>query len=139
MNKVSEYARGCARLAIGFSFLASGILHATRPYFFAHAIQRYQLTDFEQTGFLANTIPLALLTIGMFLLLKVWERSMYVCCSVVLGAFTITGIFALSNHLSISCGCWGDYSPELSITHVCITGLCSGLCLFFSSTVRVSQ
>ncbi len=122
MNKFREVAR----LLISCLFMATGVMHASRPNFFAHSIQQYQLTTFEQTGFIAVMLPLAQITIGVFLLLKVWERTMFAQSSLVFGVFAIAGTIALTANLDISCGCLGEYSPKLSILHVCITGL---LCL----------
>lgn len=114
------------RLLVAALMLSSGVLHATDPFGFSVAINRYELTGFRLSVYLATFLPLTQISIGTFLLLRIWVAPSLLIATLMFLAFTFAGGFALSRNLGISCGCFGAFSPNLNAAHVVAT---SGLAL----------
>ncbi len=103
----------------------TGLIHLGNSYAFLASILRYQLAGFEISKHLAMILPVAHLVIGLCILCRLFLPASLVLASSLFSLYFIAQFSVMWRGLTISCGCFGLDSHQISWFSVGLVGSCS--------------
>jgi uncharacterized membrane protein YphA (DoxX/SURF4 family) len=96
------------RLILGAIFLYAGYVKLKEPWeLFALAITQYQLLPLKAVEFVARTLPLFEVALGLMLIAGFWLRISATLTSALLLVFFALMIRSYAMGMQINCGCFG--------------------------------
>lgn len=114
------------KLAIvyGSLFLTAGLIKWSHIENFRSAVRLFDLLNPSLLEFATQFIPRCEIIVGGALLANTWSGGAFLWCEALLYTFAAATMSVKARGLNISCGCFGDYSPEVSWAHVlaCLAG-----------------
>ena len=109
------------RIVVGGTLVYSAVLHAAQPYLFAVSIEAYQLIPVRAVYAAASIVPYFQLTTGACLIFSLFRRESFLSAIALLGAFALMQATVLARGMSISCGCFGMKSQDVTFTTLALT------------------
>jgi uncharacterized membrane protein YphA (DoxX/SURF4 family) len=110
---VEEIALGI-RFCLSYLFLLAGVSKVSRRSQFSSVVKEYQIGGLRFARFVTVTIPFLELSIGMMLLLGVFEWLAGLAAAVLLVAFAGVAFINLMRGRRVVCGCLGSPSSRIS-------------------------
>jgi len=126
----------CLQLTPAISFLLGVLLvwsswhHLANPWAFLVAVSRYDILDTRLTEFVAMVLPSFQFSLGVMLCANTFRRTTASMTLALMLLYSLSQFQALARGLSISCGCFGSSSDELSIFTVARSVFFAGMALF---------
>jgi len=107
-SKALRVAAIVIRVVLGGIFIYAGVIKMMDPWqLFANAIDAYKLLPMPAVIFVARTLPLAEILIGLMLIVGFQLRIAATACSLLLVVFFSLMVRAYARGEEISCGCFG--------------------------------
>lgn len=102
-------------LVVGVIFAVAGALHASVPWQFLESVRNYRIVPTEVAVLIATILPLVQLLLGSLVIFGIRKKLALLSISFLLLTFAAAEGSAIARGLDISCGCFGAYSPQVSI------------------------
>jgi len=102
-----KVCRVLVRITLGSLFVFAGVTKAYDPGAFAIEIQRYNLIPWIPTVLASVYLPWLEILVGLFLVVKRFEKGALLLITCLLLVFTLALASATFRGLGIDCGCFG--------------------------------
>ena len=113
-----EYFQNIVKFFAGMTLAWSGWVHEMNPYYFASVIDKYELLPRSFGVTVAVGLPALQLVTGILLLFGSYAEAASLVATFLFGVFVFVQSFALATGKSISCGCFGVGSHDVSYLSV---------------------
>ncbi|HUW77780.1 MAG TPA: MauE/DoxX family redox-associated membrane protein [Candidatus Nanopelagicaceae bacterium] len=107
MNRYYAWLSLLARLTLGGTLLAAGLLKVTHPYTSAAAVRAYRLLPNALANFIGYTLPWVEIGLALALIFGLSLRITSAMSGLLMVAFIIGVASAWARGLTIDCGCFG--------------------------------
>lgn len=95
------------RLAVATVLLCTGLIHASQPYLFIHAVAAYQILPVEAAGVAGLILPYFHIILAICIFSRIAERVAFGLSAVIFAVYACAQGFVLVKGISIDCGCFG--------------------------------
>jgi hypothetical protein len=102
-----------AKLLLSTTLILAGIAKLQNPKLFIDSLQAFQLFPQMLIYPISQWIPTLEILTGILLFTKSFEGGALATCTLLFTSFTLLYIWAITNGLTLTCGCFGD-NPFLS-------------------------
>ena len=103
-----EWVTLAARLILGVTLLAAGLLKVTRLDASVQSVRLYQLLPWDSTVIIGTALPIVEVAVGLLLVTGTFTRVAAVVGSLMIVAFIIGIASVWARGISIDCGCFSD-------------------------------
>ncbi|GAB47879.1 MauE/DoxX family redox-associated membrane protein [Mobilicoccus pelagius] len=100
-----------ARLVLGGTLLAAGLLKIGHPRAAARAAQAYQILPFDVAGMVGLALPVVEILLGALLVLGLFTRTAALLGMLLQLVFIAAIASVWARGIAIDCGCFGDGGP----------------------------
>lgn len=116
--KIRTYSLELIRLILAFLFILAAIEKLKNPFAFALTIDAYQIFPSFFINIATTLIPWFELFIGFGLLFNFKIKANLYLYFVLMIAFTILVVVAITKGLDIECGCFGESSSKVGFSKI---------------------
>jgi hypothetical protein len=113
----------------GALLLYSGLVHIFQPFYFAYSVAQYDLLPSKALPAISISVPAVQITVGCMLMLNLWPREARVLGLGCFLAFFVFQAKILISGESISCGCFGFSSHDVSLQTILLPLICASVLL----------
>lgn len=119
----------CAKLSVGFALIVSATQHLLHGYFFAFSIAGYQLLSPQLLEFAPYFMGSLMFVVGALVLVEKSPSILWIAASIFL-ILAVAQAQALFRGISISCGCFGYSTHQISLSTLAIPTSLFVCCVF---------
>lgn len=96
-----------ARLVLGITLLAAGVLKLLDLEASADAVRAYRILPYDLAGFVGTALPVIEVVIGLLLVMGAFTRISAILAAGLMGIFIVGIALTWARGISIDCGCFG--------------------------------
>jgi uncharacterized membrane protein YphA (DoxX/SURF4 family) len=108
MKKLQPWLTLAARIILGATLLAAGILKIKHPLEAASSVRVYKLLPVSLANILGYSLPPIEIGLAIFLLVGIWVKRVGAISGILMVVFIIAVGQAWARKLAINCGCFGN-------------------------------
>ena len=108
MKKLQPWLTFLARLILGGTLLAAGVLKIQHPSEAASSVRVYKLLPISLANILGYSLPPIEIGLAIFLLVGIWVKRVGAISGILMMIFIVAVGQAWARKLAINCGCFGN-------------------------------
>jgi uncharacterized membrane protein YphA (DoxX/SURF4 family) len=108
MKKLQPWFTFLARLILGGTLLAAGVLKIQHPSEAASSVRVYKLLPVSLANILGYSLPPIEIGLAIFLLVGIWVKRVGAISGILMMIFIVAVGQAWARKLAINCGCFGN-------------------------------
>jgi uncharacterized membrane protein YphA (DoxX/SURF4 family) len=108
MKKFQPWLTFLARLILGGTLLAAGVLKIQHPSEAASSVRVYKLLPVTLANILGYSLPPVEIGLAVFLLVGIWVKRVGAISGILMLVFIVAVGQAWARKLAINCGCFGN-------------------------------
>lgn len=101
-------------MGLASTLLATGMIHATQPYFFVNSIGAYKITPPAISGLMGIWLPYLQIVIAICMIFRLAEKVALCFAAGIFATFAVAQMTILVRGMEIDCGCFGFVANPIS-------------------------